>query len=41
MHACVDSGAERTIMSKSLIEKCGLMNKVDTRFIGTACGVGR
>ena len=49
IHAFVDSGAQSTIMSESLANKCGLMslaNKcglmrlVDTRQAGMAVGVG-
>ena len=28
----IDSGAERTIISKYMVEKCNLMHKLDTRF---------
>lgn len=36
----MDSGAESTIISASLAEKCGLMRLLDTRFAGVAIGVG-
>ncbi|KAI0979923.1 hypothetical protein GJ496_003330 [Pomphorhynchus laevis] len=40
MKAFVDSGAQRTIMSKSCAEKCGLTHLLDSRFTGEAHGVG-
>jgi len=40
MQAFVDSGAQSTIMSASAAEKCGLLHLLDTRFEGTAVGVG-
>ncbi|KAI9189353.1 DNA damage-inducible protein 1 [Blastocladiella emersonii ATCC 22665] len=36
----VDSGAQSTIMSKPMAEACGLADLIDTRFAGTAVGVG-
>ncbi|KNE63902.1 hypothetical protein AMAG_08963 [Allomyces macrogynus ATCC 38327] len=36
----VDSGAQVTIMSRSLAVKCGLEPLIDTRFAGVAVGVG-
>ena len=38
--ALVDTGAQSTIMSQSLCEKCDLFNLCDTRFSGIAKGVG-
>lgn len=38
--AFVDSGAQSTIMSKAFAEKLGLLKDVDTRYQGTAVGVG-
>lgn len=40
MQAFVDSGAQSTIMSATAAEKCGLLHLLDTRFEGTAVGVG-
>lgn len=38
--AFVDSGAQMTIMSTRLAERCNLTNSIDKRFIGEARGVG-
>ena len=38
--ALVDTGAQSTIMSQVLCEKCDLFNLCDTRFSGIAKGVG-
>ena len=38
--AFCDSGAQSTIISKKLAAACGLLDLVDTRFAGTAVGVG-
>lgn len=35
-----DSGAQMTIMSEKLAKECGLEDYIDTRFAGTAVGVG-
>jgi len=40
MKAFVDSGAQRSIMSRSAAEKCGILRLMDTRFAGVARGVG-
>lgn len=40
IQAFVDSGAQSTIMSSSYAERCGLLHLLDTRFSGTAVGVG-
>lgn len=38
--ALVDTGAQSTIMSQNIAEKCGLFNLCDTRYSGIAQGVG-
>ena len=38
--AFIDSGAQSTIMSAACAEKCGLSKLIDSRFKGTAIGVG-
>ena len=38
--AFVDSGAQSTIISQAFAEKMGLMKDIDSRFQGTAVGVG-
>jgi DNA damage-inducible protein 1 len=38
--AFVDSGAQMTIMTAEFAEKCGLAHLIDSRFQGTALGVG-
>lgn len=40
IQAFVDSGAQSTIMSSKCAERCGLSHLIDTRFEGTAVGVG-
>lgn len=40
IQAFVDSGAQSTIMSQDVAEKCGILHLLDTRFSGTAVGVG-
>lgn len=40
IQAFVDSGAQSTIISKSLAEKIGLIKLMDKRFAGLAIGVG-
>lgn len=40
IEAFVDSGAQSTIMSSACAERCGLLHLLDTRFEGTAVGVG-
>src|SRR3546814_9838134 len=38
--AFVDSGAQSTIISHRMAERCGLLRHMDTRFAGEARGVG-
>jgi len=38
--AFVDTGAQMTVMTASCVERCGLRDKVDSRFRGVAAGVG-
>jgi len=40
LQAFVDSGAQNTIMSSACAERCELLHLLDTRFEGTAVGVG-
>lgn len=40
IQAFCDSGAQSTIMSKKIAQQCGLSDYIDTRFEGTAVGVG-
>lgn len=40
MQAFVDSGAQSTIMSATAAKKCDLLHLLDSRFEGTAVGVG-
>jgi DNA damage-inducible protein 1 len=40
IQAFVDSGAQSTIISRPLAEQLGLLKLLDTRFAGTAIGIG-